>query len=54
MALGGSEGDRHSQSIFDDASRRKQYQEKEKKNGLYYKFANYFVDDKANLVDIMQ
>ena len=41
-------------SIFDDVSKNKKYKEKEKKQGLYYHFASYFVDDKQNLIDIMQ
>ena len=45
-----SEGDRYDVSMYEDKSARK-----EKVNqGLYYKFSNYFVDDKENLKDIMQ
>lgn len=49
-----SEGDRYDRSIFDDMSQQKKYGDKDKKHGLYYRFATYFVDDKNNLKDICQ
>ena len=46
-----SQGDRHDRSLHEDASARPAREEK--KHGLYYKFSNFFVDDKENLKDIM-
>lgn len=37
--------------MYEDASARPAREEK--RHGLYYKFSNYFVDDKENLKDIM-
>lgn len=43
-----SEGERHDRSMYEDEGVNTQ------RGGLYNKFANFFVDDKENLKDIMQ
>lgn len=47
-----SKGDRYDRSLLEDPIT-KTGDEDKKKCGLYHKFANYFVDDKENLKDIM-
>jgi len=40
--------------MFEEGNKNQLYRSEEKHKGLYYRFSNYFLDDKVNLKDIMQ
>ncbi len=49
-----SQGERYDRSMHEDVNNSARPAREEKKYGLYFKFANHFVNDKENLKDIMQ